>query len=83
MSDIGSKRNWLIQEPNEVKKKWVMCEIQSRKSQIIRLQQDIEDLKKGQIVKLEATIMMLEEELKNLVSKLELYDEVIDVKVNK
>lgn len=81
MADLGSKRNWLIQEPNEVKKKWIMCEIQSRKSQIIRLQQDIEDLKKGQIVKLEATIMMLEEELKNLVNKLDSY-EVIDVKVN-
>lgn len=78
MGDIGSKRQWLVDEGTEVKKKWLLCEVQSRKSQISRLNQDIEDLKKGQIVKLEATIMMLEKELKNLIEKLE----AIDVQVN-
>jgi len=80
MADLGSNRQWLIDEPNEVKKKWVKCEIQQRKSQIIRLQQDIEDLKDGQIVKLEATIMMLQAELINLTERLNGFDEVVDIK---
>jgi len=78
MADIGSNRQWLIQEPNEVKKKWIKCEIQSRKSQIIRLKQDIDDLLNGQVVKLEATVMMLEKELENLQDRLSSYDEVIE-----
>ncbi len=79
MADIGGNRQWLIDEPNEVKKKWIACEIQQRKSQITRLKQDIEDLKNGQIVKLEATIMMLEKELENLSEKLAEYDNAIDI----
>jgi len=83
MADIGINRQWLIQEPNEVKKKWIQCEIQARKSQIIRLNQDIEDLKNGQIVKLEGTIMMLQAELQNLQEKFDQYDNAIDIqKIN-
>lgn len=82
MGDIGVKRQWLIQEPNEVKKKWIRIEIQQRKSQIARYKQDIEDLKNGQIIKLEAMITMLEKEIENLSETLAKYDDAIDVSKN-
>lgn len=74
MGDIGSNRQWLVDPNEEVKKKWISCQIQERKSQIVRLTQDIEDLREGQIVKLEATIIMLEKEVKDLMSKLNAID---------
>ena len=66
MADLGSNRNWLVNPNEEVKKKWLSCQIQERKSQIVRLTQDIEDLREGQIVKLEATIIMLQKEVTQL-----------------
>jgi hypothetical protein len=76
MADLASQRNWIVDPNQEVKDMWVKCEIQQRKSQIIRLKQDIDDLKNGQILKLEATIIMLEKEVTKLQSQL-----VIDITV--
>ena len=74
MADLGTNRNWLVQPNEEIKKKWLSCQIQERKSQVVRLKQDIEDLKQGQIVKLEATIMMLDKEIIQLLNEFEAID---------
>lgn len=66
MSDIGVQQRWLVSEDLEVEKKWIQVQIQERISRINRAKQDIEDLQRGQIVKLEGHIMMLEKELKKL-----------------
>lgn len=68
MGDIG--RNWLVDPNIEVQTKWVEVEIQSKKSQIVRLNQDIEDLKKGKLLELEAVVIMREKELISLQEKL-------------
>lgn len=81
MADIGNNRQWLIKPNEEVERKWILCEIQQRKSQIVRLTQDIEDLKQGQIVKLEATIMMLQKEMDELNAKLNAIDVTDNSKV--
>lgn len=80
MADLGNSRNWLVSPTEDIKKKWILCQIQERKSQVVRLRQDIEDLQKGQIVKLEATIMMLEKEINKLNDELNCID--IESKVN-
>ena len=74
MADLGSNRNWIVEPNEEIKKKWLSCQIQERKSQVVRLKQDIEDLKQGQIVKLEATIMMLDKEIAKLLNELNAID---------
>ena len=74
MADLGTNRNWLVQPNEEIKKKWLSSQIQERKSQVVRLKQDIEDLKQGQIVKLEATIMMLDKEIIQLLNEFEAID---------
>lgn len=70
MADLGNSRNWIVDPNQEIKDMWVKCQIQERKSQIVRLKQDIDDLKNGQILKLESTIMMLEKEIAELHKKL-------------
>lgn len=80
MADIGVKTTWLVKEDFEVNKKWLQVQIQERVSRINRAKQDIEDLKKGQIVKLEGHIMMLEKELRHLQDKLK-QGQPIDVDV--
>ena len=79
MSDIKQQQRFLVPETNEVKKKWLECSIQEKKSQIQRLKQDIEDLQRGQIVKLEATILMLQKELNHLQERYNIIDKVIDI----
>lgn len=71
-ADIGQNQVWLVPETNEVKKKWLQVQIQERKSRIVRLDQDIEDLAKGQIVKLEGHRIMLQKEFNDLQRKLDL-----------
>lgn len=66
MSDIGQKTNWLVSPTKEIEEKWIEVQIQERISRINRYRQDIEDYKKGRILELEAKIMMLELELKEI-----------------
>jgi len=71
MADIGiPKQNWLVTEDWDVEKKWIEVQIQERKSRIARFKQDIEDLRKGKIVDVEARVMMLAKELAFLENKL-------------
>lgn len=69
MADIPTEGNWLVSPDHEIEKKWIEVQIQERKSRITRHKQDIEDLLKGRVVDLEARIMMLERELKELEAK--------------
>ena len=66
MADIGSGQNWLVSPTQEIELKWIDVQIQERKSRVVRHRQDIEDLVKGQIVGLEAKIMMLDREIQEL-----------------
>ena len=63
MADLGRGTNWLVSPNIDIELKWAEVAIQEKKSRIIRHRQDIEDLKKGTIVDLEAKIMMLEREV--------------------
>ncbi len=74
MADLQVNQNWLVEAQSDVKKKWLEVQIQERASRIARFKQDIEDMKKAQIVKIEASIMMLEREkdkLKEELNKIE------------
>ena len=66
MADLQRGQNWLVSPNAEVELKWAEVAIQEKKSRIARHKLDIEDLKKGMIVDLEAKIMMLEKEVKKL-----------------
>ena len=66
MSDLPVEGNWLVAPDTDIKRKWIEVQIQERKSRIARHKQDIEDLKKGKIVDLEARILMLDKELIDL-----------------
>jgi len=66
MADIGAPQQWLVSPTKEIEDKWVEVQIQERVSRIARYKQDIEDLKKGRILELEAKILMLELELNEI-----------------
>lgn len=65
-----TRRNWLVSTDYEVEKKHLEVQIQERKSRISRLEQEIEDLRKGIIVGKEADILMLRKELSLLEANL-------------
>lgn len=69
MSDLTQKTNWLVSPTKEIEDKWIEVQIQERISRINRYKQDIEDFKKGRILELEAKILMLELELKEIESR--------------
>ena len=66
MADIGVQQHWLVDPTTEVKEMWKLVKMQELKSRIARHTQDIEDLKRGKIVDLQAKIKMLELELRHL-----------------
>jgi hypothetical protein len=69
MSDLGINKQWLVSPTKEIEDKWREVQIQERVSRIVRYRQDIDDLKKGKILELEAKIMMLEMEVDRLKSE--------------
>lgn len=69
MADLQVEGNWLVTPNAEIERKWIEVQIQERKSRIARHKQDMEDLIKGKLVDLEARILMLEQELKELEAK--------------
>ena len=69
MADLQVEGNWLVDPTADIKRKWVEVQIQERKSRIARHKQDIEDLKMSKMVELEARILMLDLELKDLESQ--------------
>lgn len=66
MSDLNERQTWLVSPTKEIEDKWIEVQIQERVSRIARYKQDIEDLKKGKILELEAKIMLLELELREI-----------------
>ena len=66
MADLGERQQWLVSPTKEIEDKWVEVQIQERISRIARYKQDIEDYKKGRILELEAKIMLLELEFKEI-----------------
>ena len=69
MGDIQTEGNWLVDPTDDIKRKWIEVQIQERKSRINRHKQDMEDLIKGKLVDLEARILILDLELKDLEAK--------------
>ena len=69
MADLPIEGNWLVSPNREIEVKWIEVQIQERKSRISRHKQDMEDLIKGKLVDLEARILMLDKELKELETK--------------
>lgn len=70
MADLPvPKDHYLVSPTKEIEDKWIEVRIQDRKSQISRYRQDIEDLQKSKMVDLEARILMLEMEIKELEAK--------------
>jgi hypothetical protein len=69
MSDLATEGNWLVDPTDDIKRKWIEVQIQERKSRINRHKQDMEDLINGKMVDLEARILVLEIELKDLEAK--------------
>ena len=75
MADIGVNKQWLVSPTKEIEDMWLTVQIQEKRSRIARHRQDIEDLQKGKLTELNASIKMLEMEVKELEGKL-----VVDVK---
>jgi hypothetical protein len=66
MADLPVNQQWLVSPSQEVEKKWIQVQINERKSRINKVRQDIEDLKQVQLIKLEAQVMVMEQEIKEL-----------------
>ena len=60
MPDLGDHQ--IVKPSNEVERRWLMVNIQERKSRIARFTQDIEDFMKGKIVALEGQILLAKQE---------------------
>ena len=70
MADIGVNKQWLVSPTKEIEDMWVQVQIQEKQSRIVKHRQDLEDLMKGEVVKIQALIKMLELEKKELETKL-------------
>lgn len=70
MGDIGGNSKHIVQQSHGVKIKNIQILIQEKKSRIVRLKQDIEDLKHAAIIQKEAEIEMLELDLAELNKRL-------------
>ena len=78
MADLHTGENWLVDPTDDIKRKWLEVKIQECKSRRARHQQDMEDLIKGKLVELEARILVIDLELKNLETELQ-HLTVVDV----
>lgn len=70
MADLPVDKNWLVSPSYEVEKKWLEVQINERISRKNKLVQDIDDLKKIQLIRLEAQILILDQEIAALQQKL-------------
>ena len=66
MADLPVSRHYDIEPPDDVKRMWVEVRAQEYRSRIARIKQDIDDLIKGQVLKLQAELKMLELSLEEL-----------------
>ena len=69
MADTGVNTQWLASPDAQVEEMWIDVQIQERKSRIVKMKQDIEDLIKVTKIKYDAQIMMLEKEIGYLKEK--------------
>jgi len=72
MPDLGD--NQLVKPSDEVEKRWLMVQIQERKSKIARFKQDIEDIVNGKIVALEAQVLLAQQELQKFENDLKTFN---------
>ena len=72
MGDIGGGLGHLVEAGHEAKLLTLKIDIQARKSRIVRLNQDIEDLKEAAIKAKEVEVMRLEDDLKELNKRLDI-----------
>jgi len=76
MADLPIPReDFGVEPPMSVLRKWLDVEIQQVKSRVSSTRQSIEDLKCGEVVKLEAILEMLELKLQNLEDKRQTVEE--------
>lgn len=70
MADIPVSKNYLVSPTKEIDEMWIQVNIQQKKSMVARKKLDIEDLKKGRILDLEAQIKLHELEIRELEAQL-------------
>ena len=84
MADIGAPNKFLVEDGHDIKILNLQSEIQMRKSRIVRLTQDIEDLKQLAIKQKEVEIKRLEADLVELLKRLDIIlptnAEIINIK---
>jgi len=72
MSDLPVPREqYVVQPDNDVMKKWARAEIASKEAQVKRLEADKDEIVQGQVLRIEAKIMMLKKEIVKLSNDLE------------
>ncbi len=84
MGDIGSQNKYLVEDNHDIKILNLQSEIQMRRSRIVHLTQDIEDLKELAIKQKEVEIKRLEADLSELLKRLDIIlptnAEIINIK---
>jgi len=77
MADLGGNQNWLVSPNKDVELKWKRVRIQEKKSQLAgykrnmkQLEQQVEDIKEGQMLDLEGRMIMVEREIEFLNSEI-------------
>lgn len=67
MGDLPVPREqYAVQPDSDVLKKWAKAEIASKEAQVKRLEADKEEIIQGQVLRIEAKIMMLKKEIVHL-----------------
>ena len=81
MADVPVPREQFLVSPNaDVEKLWLKSAIAEKEARVKRLEIDKEEIIKSQVLKIEATILMLKREIVEFNNKLNLEDrETIDV----
>jgi len=72
MADVGSRSNYLVEDGHDIKILNLQSEIQMRKSRIVRLKQDIEDMQELAIKQKEVEIKRLSADLVELGNRLDM-----------
>jgi len=77
MADLPTPREqYLVKPDTEVVKKWAKAEIASKEAQMKRLEADKDEIINGQVLRLEAKIMMLKKEITKLRHELDNLDPI-------
>jgi len=74
MADLMVQKNFLVDAKPEAEKKWLQSMLQEKKSIVVHLRQDIENLLKGKIPDLEGNLIMFEAEVKHIEAQIKKLD---------